>query len=198
MAPLNKSSFVMMAISIIVLGMVFQSKSDGQRDFGEACSLRSQVANFFRTQDSPEGCISAKGLICMSHKCVCSPTSVYETPTASSTDSASDSSLTATGLSYLKKLVRGGSSDSTSSTSNPIVPPATGGGVTGGRCAGRAGSPCINANSTCVQHASCHGSPVSLCSCQGIYSNNGSGFCSKSATVATQAFKGITSIISGK
>lgn len=179
------------------------AEGDGSRDHGEECSLRSQVANFFRASGE-KGCISAKGLICMSHKCSCSPTSVYETPPPPSSSSDSDSgssSLSSSAMSFFKKLVRGGSSSSTTTTTPP-PPPATatgtGGAVTGGRCAGRAGSPCLNKDSFCVQHAACLGTPISLCGCQGLYSSNAQGFCSKSATVATQALKGITTIFSGK
>lgn len=156
--------------------------ADGQRDHGEACSLRSQIANLFRQNDSAEGCISAKGLVCLNHKCTCAdPSNVYEDPTPDTTVNIPSASDVASQASkFLKNLVSG------STTTTP--PSTTASAVTGPKCVGRAGSPCFTADSTCVKHAKCEGSPR-MCKCQGIYSSNAQGRCSKTASVVQQVVK---------
>ncbi|CAL8091501.1 unnamed protein product [Orchesella dallaii] len=164
----------------VLLCLVNYGSTDGQKDHGETCSLKSQIANFFRENDSAEGCISAKGLVCVNHKCVCAdPSNVYEVVTPDNgMPSASDVASQASN--FLKNLVK------ISTTTTP--PSTTVAGVAGGKCVGRAGSPCFTATSTCVKHASCEGNPK-LCKCQGIYSSNAMGYCSKTASVVQQVIK---------
>lgn len=172
-------------ILVLSLGILHQVSSDGQRDYGETCSLRSQIANFFRQNGSAEGCISAKGLVCFNHKCTCAdPTNVYEIPEPSDSGStASDIQNTVSAASsFLKNLLKGSTTTTTSTTTAPPVA------TTGGKCVGRAGSPCFTQNSTCVKHAVCEGSPR-MCKCQGIYSSNAQGYCSKTASVINQVIK---------
>ncbi len=107
-------------------------------DHGEACSLRSQIANFFRSNGSAQGCISGKGLVCMSHKCVCAdPTNVYELPEPVGSNMGTDiSNVASKAGNFLSNLFRG----STTTTSTTVSPPVSGGGtMTGGKCVGRAG-----------------------------------------------------------
>ncbi|XP_021950248.1 uncharacterized protein LOC110847587 [Folsomia candida] len=171
----------------IILG-VFQY-SDGQKDHGEACSLRSQIADFFRSSNSSKGCISEKGLVCVNHKCTCmDPSNVYEVPepTESGSMGSDISSAASAASSFIKNLIRG-STTTTTTTTTPSTP-TSGAVISGGKCVGRAGSPCFRQNSTCVKHAVCEGSPR-ICKCQGIYGSNGSGYCSKTANVVSQVIK---------
>jgi len=173
--------------------------SDGQRDYGEPCSLRSQIANLFRENDSAEGCMSERGLVCVSHKCTCDPTSIYAQATPSSSGSeASDSSggVRSTIGNFLLKKFTGDSG--TTTTAPPPQPSAVVSSPTsGGRCLGRSGSPCLSDKSACVEHATCQGSPK-LCRCQGIYSSGPSGLCSKRATVANEVLKRIAPGFGGR
>jgi len=179
---MERHQFLFLSLAIL-FGIIHYGFTDGQRDHGEACSLRSQIANFFRETDSPEGCISAKGLVCANHKCVCAdPSNVYEVVTPSTMDSIpSVSDISSSASKFLKKLVSGASS----TTAAPATSVPTGG---SGKCVGRAGSPCFTGNSTCVKHASCEGSPR-LCKCQGIYSSDTGGHCSKTASLVQQVVK---------
>lgn len=127
--------------------------------------------------------MSSKGLVCANHKCVCAdPSNVYEvvTPESSSIPSASDVASQASN--FLKRLVNGGTTTTT--------PPSTtaSSSTSGGKCVGRAGSPCFTGNSTCVKHASCEGNPR-ICKCQGLHSANAQGRCSKTASVVQQVVK---------
>lgn len=170
---------------------LLEVKGDGQRDYGEACSLRSQIANYFRQNDSEQGCMSEKGLVCVSHKCVCDPTSTYVQPTPSSGSSKSGGVRTSIANFFLKKML--GRSDS-STVAPPTASPT--GTVNVGRCVGRAGSPCLTENAVCVEHAACQGSPK-ICRCQGIYGSTTKGLCSKRARLANEALKRITSGFTG-
>lgn len=168
---------------VILFGVVHYGYTDGQRDHGEACSLRSQIANFFRESDSAEGCMSSKGLVCVNHKCVCAdPSNVYEVVTPDSMPSIpSASDIASQASKFLKNLVNSGTTTTTPASTNAAA-------GTPGKCVGRAGSPCFTANSTCVKHATCAGSPK-ICKCQGIYSSNTQGYCSKTASVVQQVVK---------
>ena len=175
----------LVVLSLAVLfGIVNYGLTDGQRDHGETCSLRSQIANFFRDNDSPEGCMSSKGLVCVNHKCVCAdPSNVYEVVTPSTMDSIpSISDIGSSASKFFKNLVGG----STTTVAPSSTASSTGGGA--GKCVGRAGSPCFTGNSTCVKHASCEGNPR-VCKCQGLYSSNAQGRCSKTANLVTQIAK---------
>lgn len=177
---MERHHFLILSIAVL-FGIVHYGYTDGQRDHGEACSLRSQIANIFRDNDSPEGCISSKGLVCVNHKCVCAdPSNVYEAVTPDSMPSISSiSDSVQTGVVNFFKTKLGGST----TTTPPPTPAAT-----PGKCVGRAGSPCFTGNSTCVKHATCAGSPR-MCKCQGIYSSNTQGYCSKTASVVQQVVK---------
>lgn len=159
-----------------------------QKDHGEACKLRSQIASLITRSESHEGCNTSKGLVCFNHKCICmDPTNVYELPTEDPPSSSSSSAASSIASSVIGFIKGDKNKNQPAATETSTIASAATQGK-GGKCVGRAGSPCFTQNSTCVKHAVCEGNPR-LCKCQGIYASNAQGYCSKTASVITQVVK---------
>jgi len=184
------TNVVLFICAIYIIGGGFRS-TIAQRDYGEPCKLRSQIANILRGE-SGDGCLTSKGLVCFNHKCICAdPSNVYEIPVPDE-PSGSSSSSTSSIASSVIGFIRGdkNKNQATTTVATTVAPAASGAGTgsSPGKCVGRAGSPCFTQSSTCVKHAICEGAPR-MCKCQGIYGSNTSGYCSKTANVFNQVLK---------